>query len=246
MTTTEAHGDAALRMPPRGLFVTGTDTDCGKTYVACGIVRVLRQTGLRVGVYKPVASGCSADRPKDHDGWRLWDAAGRPGRLEDVCPQTFTAPLAPHLAARAEGREVDERRLIEGISAWSAWDLVVVEGVGGLMSPVSDNLYVADLAAEFRLPLVVVVRDRLGAINQTLQTLITATTFCDGLNVAGMVLNTATPDAAATAALGTVAELRTRCVPPLLAQVGWEDPSALETVDWLSLAIPANGGEHTS
>jgi dethiobiotin synthetase len=246
MTTAEAHRNTALRRPPRGLFVTGTDTDCGKTYIACGIVRALRQTGLRVGVYKPVASGCPADRPQDHDAWRLWDAAGRPGQLEVVCPQTFAAPLAPHLAARAEGREVDERRLMDGLSVWSAWDLVVVEGVGGLMSPVSDNLYVADLAAEFRLPLIVVVRDRLGAINQTLQTLITATTFCHGLDVAGIVLNTATPDPAAAATLGTAAELRARCVPPLLAHVGWEDRSALETVDWLSLAVPANGGEHGS
>jgi dethiobiotin synthetase len=222
-------------MPQRGLFITGTDTDCGKTFVACGIVRALRQSGLRVGVYKPVASGCDLNRPEGQDAWQLWGAAGRPGRLADVCPQSFTTPLAPHLAARAEGREVDETRLIDGIAAWSAWDLVVVEGVGGLMSPVSDNLYVADLAAQFHLPLIVVAANRLGVINQTLQTLITATTYGDGLTIAGVVLNTVTADESATRPLESVAELAARCVPPLLAHVGWNDARALERVDWLGL-----------
>src|SRR4051794_763685 len=80
-----------------GAFITGTDTGVGKTYVASLIARQLVQDGLKVGVYKPVASGCR--REGKHvvadDAVQLWEAAGKPGRLEDVCPQRFLAPLAP-------------------------------------------------------------------------------------------------------------------------------------------------------
>ncbi len=124
------------------------------------------------------------------DAVALWEAAGRPGTLEHVCPQLFAAPLAPHLAARAEGRRVDAKLLREGIEYWrETSDVVLVEGAGGLMSPISDDDYNADLAAEFGFPLVVVAANELGTINATLQTLITAATYCDGLDVAGIVLN---------------------------------------------------------
>src|SRR3569832_2008925 len=104
------------RQPP-GLFITGTDTDVGKTHVACGIVRRLRGRGLRVGVYKPAASGCrtvAGDLVSD-DALALWEAADRPGCLEDVCPHRFAAPLAPHLAAQAEGRQIDRHLLRSGL-----------------------------------------------------------------------------------------------------------------------------------
>ena len=110
----------------------------------------------------------------------MWEAAGRPGTLEQVCPQTFAAPLAPHLAARAEGRRVDPQLLRDGIQFWrETSDVVLVEGAGGLMSPMSDDDYNADLAAEFGYPLVVVAANVLGTINATLQTLITASTYCE-------------------------------------------------------------------
>src|SRR5689334_18385594 len=104
----------------RGLFITGTGTGVGKTYVGALIARALRDAGKRVGVYKPVASGCerSDDEFLSPDAIALWDAAGRPGSLSQVCPQTFSAPLAPHLAARAEGKRVDSKLLRDGIKVW--------------------------------------------------------------------------------------------------------------------------------
>lgn len=224
--------------PPRGLFITGTSTDVGKTYVASRIARSLVQAGKRVGVYKPVASGCH-----DEDGGRqcddareLWEGAGRPGELAAVCPQMFLAPLAPHLAARREGRVVDAGLLRSGLDYWrERSEFVIVEGAGGLMSPASDDDYVADLAHEFQFPLIVVAANALGAINQTLQTLITAATWLDGLNVAGIVLNDSRPDAGDDPSTADhEEELRRRCVPPLLAHLRWKEEFATE-IDWWEL-----------
>jgi dethiobiotin synthetase len=160
-----------------GLFITGTDTEVGKTYVAALIARAMAAAGRKVGVYKPAASGCrrEADDLVADDAVAIWEAAGRPGELERVCPQRFEAALAPHLAAEAEGRQVDADLLRTGIEYWQQQsDIILVEGVGGLMSPISKDDYVADLADEFGFPLVVVSPNKLGTINATLQTLIAA------------------------------------------------------------------------
>src|SRR3954453_3700497 len=110
-----------------GLFITGTGTGVGKTYVGALVARTLRDAGKRVGVYKPVASGCEVRGGKlvSPDAMALWQAAGQPGPLEQVCPQRFAAPLAPHLAARAEGRRVDPILLREGIEFWRSTSDVV-------------------------------------------------------------------------------------------------------------------------
>jgi len=228
-------------MSPRipGLFITGTDTAVGKTYVAALVARELVAAGHRVGVYKPVASGCRRDdeRIVSDDALALWEAAGRPGELDRVCPQCFLAPLAPHLAARAEGRQVDGDLLRSGLAYWQARsEIILVEGVGGLMSPVSDEDYVADLAEEFGFPLIVVSRNALGTINQTLQTLITAATFRDGLPIAGVVLNNPTPPGDDASLSTNHQELSARCVPPILAEVPWQADRFDTPVDWLNLA----------
>ena len=229
-------------MPQRvpGLFITGTDTGVGKTYVAALMARSLAQGGRRVGVYKPAASGCrpEGDRLVSDDAVTLWNAAGRPGDLPHVCPQCFAAPLAPHLAARMEGKQLDAELLRRGLQYWQTCsEIILVEGLGGLMSPLTDDLYVADLAEEFGFPLVVVSRNVLGTINQTLQTLITASVFREGLPIAGVVLNHPSPPAANDVSLATNrAELAARCVPPILAEVAWNGNGFDELIDWFMLA----------
>jgi len=226
--------------------VTGTDTGIGKTYVTACIARMLRQRGVRVGVYKPVASGCVL-----HDGqWisedavTLWEAAGRLGSLEAVCPQRFAAPLAPPLAAAAEDRAVDPALLRSGLQYWlQRADLVLVEGAGGLMSPVTDNEFVADLAYDFGFPLLVVAANVLGVINQTLQTLITAATFRDGLDVAGIVLNQPNPARPDDLSVATNrSELARRCVPPILAELAWQAEEFEVSVAWETLARAGHPG----
>ncbi|MBC8352565.1 MAG: dethiobiotin synthase [Planctomycetes bacterium] len=221
-------------MPTPGLFIIGTDTNVGKTYVTALIAKQLVAAGQRVGVYKPAASGCIGN--DTDDPFVLWDAAGRPATIEDVCPQRFAAPLAPHLAARAEGKEVDVELLRSGLAFWrDRSEIILVEGIGGLMSPISEDDYVADLAYDFGFPLIVVAPNTIGVINQTLQTLITASTFRDRLNVAGIVLNDIHfgSDSNDLSVNSNATELKARCVSPIVATARTNFD---RTVDWMSLA----------
>ncbi len=225
----------------RGLFITGTDTDIGKTYVAALIARALAAAGHAVGVYKPVASGCRAEGQSlvADDAFALWEAAGKPGDLDHVCPQRFAAPLAPHLAAAAEGKTIDAELLRDGLAYWhDRCDVVLVEGAGGLMSPVSDNDYNADLASDLGFPLVVVTPNVLGTINGTLQTLITAETFGAGLDVVGVVLNNCRAGGASddVSRQSNRQELESRCVAPLLAEVAHGAEDFDVQIDWFALA----------
>lgn len=230
------------RKPVRGLFITGTDTEIGKTYVAALIARSLATAGHRVGVYKPAASGCTleGDTLVSADALALWQAAGSPGTLQDVCPQCFAAPLAPHLAAAAEGKRLDAALLRRGIEVWlDRSDIVLVEGAGGLMSPLGDDEYVADLAYDLGFPLVVVARNTLGTINHVLQTLIAASTFREGLDVAGIVLNQSQPAGDDVSTASNAREIRRHAVPPLLAEVNYREDKFEPEPDWFRLARPA-------
>lgn len=225
----------------RGLFITGTDTEVGKTYVTALMALALARQGHRVGVYKPVASGCVLQNNElvSEDALQLWEAAGKPLTLNDVCPQRFAAPLAPPTAAKAEGRQVDSQQLRKGLTAWlDACDIVLVEGAGGLMSPLSDEDYNADLAADLGFPLIVVAPNKLGTINGTLQTLITATAWKEGLPTAGVVLNDVLDLSQATSdeSLATNAEeIRLRSGPPLLNHVR-HGSGLTSNTDWFALA----------
>ena len=225
--------------PTPGLFVTGTDTEVGKTFVAALIVGQLVAAGKRVGVYKPVASGCrqEGDTLVSDDALALWHAAGKPGLLDRVCPQRFAAPLAPHLAAQAEGKQIDTALLRGGLDYWLAnSDVVVVEGAGGLLSPLSDKQYVADMAYDFGFPLIVVTRNTLGTIHRTLSTLVVAVTYRDGMDVAAVILNDPPPDATDTSGATNLPELQTRCMPPVLGPLAWGAALLAEPVDWYALA----------
>lgn len=236
------HRNAATR--GLGLFVVGTDTGVGKTHVAACIARALVQSGKRVGVYKPAASGCETSNGRliSDDAIGLWNAAGQPGELDAVCPQKFAAPLAPHLAAREEGKRLDPSLLRSGLAYWQERsDVVIVEGAGGLMSPLGDDEYVADLAADFGFPLVVVAANKIGVINQTLQTLMASAYYAPQLPIAGIVLNDAAPlDERDPSTASNRQELEDRCSVPVLAHLRHRATSFDEAVDWLALAHRTN------
>lgn len=160
------------RKPPK-LFFAGTDTDVGKTYVASLAARVMLACGIKLGVYKPVASGCHTEQGQliAGDAVSLWKAAGKPLSLEQVCPQRFKAPLAPPEAAALEKKQVDVGKLTDGIKVWEQnSELVIVEGAGGLFSPLADRTLNIDLAQQLNASVIVVAANRLGAIHQTLAT----------------------------------------------------------------------------
>jgi dethiobiotin synthetase len=231
--------------PRRGLFVTGTDTDVGKTAVAVALVRLLVAADKAVGVYKPVASGVASPEDPDGDPRRLWEAAGRPGRLADVCPQAFPAAIAPARAAAAAGRTVNESLLRTGLDAWRASDVVVVEGAGGLFSPLSGETLNADLAREFALPLVVVDSARLGSIGRTLATVRAAR--AEGLRVAACVLSEVAsprgragePESDEQIAADAAADLR-RLLPDVpVTRLGHNASDVRPPIDWWAATGPS-------
>jgi dethiobiotin synthetase len=180
----------------RGLFVTGTDTGVGKTLIAGAIARRLRQIGRRVEVFKPVATGCRRDRGiglVSEDAEFLAACAESRRTLAEINPVRYATAVAPNVAARREHREVDLQAIFDaysslgGGSTGQAPDAVIVEGVGGLLSPITDDFWVIHFARMTGLPLVIVARPGLGTINHTLLTLHAARSA--GLNVAGVVVN---------------------------------------------------------
>ena len=176
--------------------MTGTDTGVGKTAVAVAILRQLVAEGRSVGAYKPVASGIAERSADDEacsgDPHALWRAAGRPLSPQEVCPQAFAAAIAPTAAARAEGKEVDEMLLRRGIAPWiGRSECIVVEGAGGVFSPLTDRTLNADLAREFGYPLVIVDCGRLGAIGRVLATVRAAS--AEGLRVVAVVISHVEP-----------------------------------------------------
>ncbi|MFM9010238.1 MAG: dethiobiotin synthase [Planctomycetota bacterium] len=224
-----------------GLFVVGTDTGVGKTRVATTIIRGLAALGLRVGVYKPVASGWATPAAEQSDAFLLWKAAGSPRTPQDVCPQSFTAAIAPQASAKLEGRCVDESLLRRGLEPWrNSSDVVVIEGAGGLFSPLGDDTLVVDLAREFALPLVVVDAARLGAIGRTLAVVRAAR--AEGVTVAAVVLSHVeppgepeTPSSPRSVARDAAREIAARTGLPVTI-LDHDATTMPAGIDWLDLA----------
>jgi dethiobiotin synthetase len=149
----------------KGIFVTGTDTDAGKTYVSCSIARALKKLGLNVGVFKPAATG------NREDVERLVKAAGIDDPLGAVNPLFFKYPLAPMVSAGLSGEKVDLAKMRKAYAILrEKYSFMVVEGAGGVYVPVKKGYFVFDMIKEFKLPVVVVAKPFLGTVNHTLLT----------------------------------------------------------------------------
>ena len=170
----------------RGVFITGTDTGVGKTIVAAGIASVLRQSGINIGVMKPLASG---DR---RDAILLRQAAATSDALDLINPIFFSQPLAPSMAAQIDGREVGWEAIRQGFELLSEiHPFLIVEGVGGIAVPLSSDYQVIDMIKQFQLPLLIVAHSHLGTINHT--TLTVAYAKQHGVTPMGIILNTRQP-----------------------------------------------------
>lgn len=202
-----------------GVFVTGTDTEIGKTFFSVQLVKALRARGRRVAVMKPVASGAQrvAGRLRNEDALALLAAAGTDQPYETCNPFCYAPPIAPHVAAAQAGERIDTQRIVNQARALAAGaDFLVVEGVGGWRVPLDDNEDVAALAARLQLPVILVVGLRLGCINHAL---LSADAIChDGVPFAGWVANRIDPAARNVEAM--IDTLRRRIAAPLLAELG--------------------------
>lgn len=164
------------------LFLTGTDTNVGKSYVASLLVRALRADGHNCVGLKPI---CCGDR---EDATLLHAAADGAIELNDINPVWLRAPAAPYTASLIENRAIDLALIRESFErARAAHESVIVEGAGGWLVPIARDYYVADLAAEMKLPVAIVVANRLGALNHALLTV--EAVRARGLDCAGIILN---------------------------------------------------------
>lgn len=174
----------------KGIFITGTDTGVGKTYVAAGIAAALKAQGINVGVMKPAETGCRMRNNKllPADALRLIKAAGVRDSPALVNPYRFRKPLAPSIAAELEGKRIDLVKIINAFRTLSRkHDFMIVEGAGGIMVPLSQEYTHLELALAIKLPVLIVARHGLGTINHTLLTI--SALRERGIAIAGVVLN---------------------------------------------------------
>jgi len=174
----------------RGLFITGTDTGVGKTYVATGLSAALRRAGVDVGVMKPAESGCrmGAGALVPADARALLRASGARDPLDLVNPYRFSEPLAPAVAAKRAGIRISIARIMKAFHDLAQrHDRLIVEGAGGILVPLAGRLTYLDLAERLHLPVLIVARPNLGTINHTLLTVLAVRSR--NLPIAGIVIN---------------------------------------------------------
>lgn len=157
-----------LMFTSKGIFITGTDTGIGKTFVSCAIIQTMKQTGISIEAMKPVASGCDRrdGQWQNEDALALMQASNTSADYALVNPYAMPLATAPQIAARDADITIDLAVIVDAYeSLQSQADFIVVEGVGGWLAPLSDTLDQSDMVAAMQIPVVLVVGIRLGCIN---------------------------------------------------------------------------------
>jgi dethiobiotin synthetase len=202
----------------RGYFITGTDTGVGKTRVSLALMQLLQKQGHVVTGMKPVASGCRSTPAGlvNDDALQLQAQASFTVPYEQVNPYAFEPPIAPHLAAKAQGVRIDPDVIGHALKVLTqAADRVVVEGVGGWLVPIDETRTMADVAAALELPVIMVVGIRLGCLNHALLT--AAAIQAAPVSFAGWVANRMDPDCEAVEE--NILALQERLAVPRLAEL---------------------------
>jgi len=212
-------------MSVRSLFVTGTDTGVGKTFVTCAIAAALREGRRDVGVMKPIASGCTRG-PDGHlsseDADLLIEASVTGDPMDLVMPVAFEPPLAPSAAARESGISFDRHKVMAAYKTLAEkHEILLVEGVGGLLVPLDGRYTVRDLISDMHADVLVVSRDALGTINHTALTI--ESVRAAALEVVGVVLNAPSADPSDVSSATNAEEIERLARVAVLARVG---PSA--------------------
>ncbi len=213
------------RASRRGVFITGTDTGVGKTLVTTALAICLTQRGLSVGAMKPIETGYGDGSAEGSDAARLYAAAGMTDPVEAMSPYRFPDPLAPIDAARRAGTTIRLQTIVAAYRTLAAkHELMLVEGAGGVLVPISTRATMRDLIERIGLPVLVVGRTAIGGINHVLLTI--EALARRRITIAGIVLNR-TKDAAPATVDGmqeasTLALLRERSGAPVIGPVPYE------------------------
>ncbi|MBI5438510.1 MAG: dethiobiotin synthase [Nitrosomonadales bacterium] len=215
-------------------FIAGTDTGVGKTLVSCALLHGFSDQGKSVVGMKPVAAGCGDDG-RNEDATKLRASSNVLTSKGQINPYSFVQAVAPHLAAHFVGVNISFERILESFSELNAQaDIVIVEGVGGFRVPLNDNQDSADLAVQLGLPVVLVVRMRLGCLNHALLTVEAINSR--KLTLAGWVANV--PDANMTMLNENITALQQRINAPLLGVIPHQaEPDARTVTRWLDLGL---------
>ena len=215
-----------------GIFITGTDTEIGKTVVAGGLAAALKAAGVNVGVMKPIASGGVEHNGRivSEDAIFLKHAAQVEDALDLINPICLRHPLAPSVAAKIEGVPIDLRQIDEAfIQLCQRHEFMVVEGIGGIAVPICEDMLVADMAQRFQLPLLIVARPNLGTINHTVLTVEFARSY--NLEVCGIVLNASQKESKGLAEKTNPKELERLTHLPILGTVPFDEQLQGDTPD---------------
>jgi len=200
-------------------FLTGTDTEVGKTFTACALLYAARRQGFSTLGMKPVAAGVD-ERGLNEDVEQLIAASSVKAPRDLVNPCCFAAPIAPHIAATEEERMIDIDRLLAAFDQLAPQaDFIIVEGVGGFRVPLDETVDTADLAQAFDLPVILVVGLRLGCLNHALLT--AEAIRARGLGLAGWIANRIDPTMERWQE--NIAALESRLAAPLLGVLPWSE-----------------------
>lgn len=156
------------------VFITGTDTGVGKTFVATGIAAALKERGIHAGVMKPIHTGCKTRRGVliPEDSIQLAKSACVNDPVDLITPYPFKKPVAPYVAAIETHAQIDINRIIKSFKTLSKrHEYMIIEGIGGVLVPITQGFYVADLIKRLKIPALIVIRPNLGTINHTMLTI---------------------------------------------------------------------------
>ena len=200
----------------QSIFITGTGTEIGKTVIAGGLAAALKQSGINVGVMKPISAGGM------DDAQFLKHAAQTSDELSLINPICLRQPLAPSVAARIENKEIDLSRIeVAFAELQERYDFVIVEGVGGIAVPIRDDFFVIHLIQRLQLPILIVAATGLGTLNHTLLTVAFARQF--NVQIIGIVLNSSEPRTAGIAEATNPVEIEKLTGLPVMGVVPHEE-----------------------
>jgi dethiobiotin synthetase len=233
-------------MIPKGFFITGTDTSVGKTVITGALVKTAQHLGFKAAAMKPIETGCQKTvDSRQHtvysneilippDGKFLGEISGTEAPLDLITPVRFENPLAPFPASEREGLPVDIAKIKNAFTTLaSIYNVLIIEGVGGILVPITKDYSALDMARDFGLPVIVVARPGLGTINHTLLTVKVA--LEEGLAVAGVIINYTYPPEGTIAEHTNPAVLEKICPVPVLGIFPYLENLKADTIEGAAL-----------